>query len=224
MTLAPTQHEKNSGRTDAATAAAGTNSDVSAAAAELNLSAAGPAPGVCVESSAAPGAAGLVGVIPAMIRLRIVACCSCGCTFAIPAAMHCERASTGRRVCCPGCSMAIKLPSLADDDRARATQRALWDELCAAESRVAELTAELKAALKAARAPQPAPAVKPDRRELKRRCGLLASRAEFTSEGLGRRPICPVCGSAKDTVLDLRNHLRRQHAAEVAAMSASRFE
>jgi hypothetical protein len=82
------------------------------------------------------------------------------------------------------------------------------------------LVGMLAGELAAERARRPDAAGPVDRDELKRRCNLLASRAE--TGGAYGRVICGFCGKQKSTV-SMAKHLQTSHGEEIAGMPARLF-
>ncbi|MGE5607689.1 MAG: hypothetical protein ACM359_00400 [Bacillota bacterium] len=64
-----------------------------------------------------PGASDPPSAGDAFLRLRILTCSGCGCTFAVAKAMFQHRRDTGRRLFCPGCGKANALQGSQDAGR-----------------------------------------------------------------------------------------------------------
>jgi hypothetical protein len=159
-------------------------------------------------------AANLPADADAATRLRFSTCATCGVAFAMPALLYLARAESAAPFYCPnGHSNVIKK---LDEEPLRVQLGGALDELSHARSEANHLRAELSAL----HAKLPAELLAVDRKELMRRCEILAARAEQVQYG---QLVCPVCGKQKKEQRSLRDHLRRTHARDVSEMSAGKF-
>jgi hypothetical protein len=145
------------------------------------------------------------------IKLRLARCQVCGLTFGVDAATYFSAMRDRDPISCP----LGHRPAIAWSDA---------DALDMAASNV-QLLSELQQktyennALRARLASMPSNAeAVTDKKELNRRCEMLAARAPLSNN---REPLCIFCG--RPQLVGLRDHLRRQHAPRVAAMPADSF-
>jgi hypothetical protein len=146
-------------------------------------------------------------------RLRVLNCGNCGVTFALPASLYLNIVAAAGKVFCP--SAHPNETRRADlDGELLSTHIELLAEVATLRGLTASLERELAAVQIRLPAKEPI-----GKQELKRRCKILAARAERTEYG---RRLCVFCGRERAGG-SIHRHYEREHPHEVADLPEKRF-
>lgn len=143
--------------------------------------------------------------------LRIVGCPTCGVSFALPASLYLTRTAESGAIFCPSAGHKIELRP-TDPIELAALNIMLLSRLATAQHNENQARLLVARVLKGS-------ALETDAREIKRRCNVLAERAETVEYG---RRICPLCGKAK-MLPNLTRHLLQTHKEKVQEMPPEAF-
>lgn len=165
------------------------------------------------DASTSPSAAEPPQTIEAPLRLRVVNCRTCGCVFALPLSLYLSTGTACGSVYCPSGHLNEVRPVELEGEIL--PQLLLSLEECATARAMAGTMGRQLAALQL-HAPPPVESLPIE--ELTRRSRFLENRAPATVKGKRE------CGFCNKLFVALSLHLVRNHAKQLAALPAERFE
>ncbi|MGE5607690.1 MAG: hypothetical protein ACM359_00405 [Bacillota bacterium] len=154
--------------------------------------------------------------ITAAVPLRLLICRTCDTPFAVAVPLWARMIQARQPLLCPAGHANATGEESGAGPEAAATLHQLAQELSEAQHQLQAAEAELTNLR-----PKLGTAGLPDNQETRRRCHLLAERAE---RGQQNHWLCRLCGKAKQSSRDLGNHLYRQHREAVRQLPAAMFE
>lgn len=153
-----------------------------------------------------------------MARSRLLNCPTCGIAFAMPELFHLFKTHEKQAVFCPSGHAFTPIDPNENPADAATQCLVLAAELLSVRQRL--ILAEREVA-RLRPFEKPASPISDD--EFKRRCNILAARAEPVQSAYGKL-VCGFCGKTHKGDKNLRNHLMRVHRPDVEDLSPHLFE